>query len=262
MIRVCGHCCTCIERLGVRFGRSVALNDINLRINCGELVAIVGPNGSGKTTLLRAILGEVPHTGRITFSIHGDPCTRPAIGYVPQKLSFDADSPISVSDFIASSISRQPVWLGVRASLRRRSAAVLDIFHAGHLLRRRMGDLSGGELQRVLLAMAMTPTPDLLLLDEPVANIDANGLALFYQTVCDLRRRFDVSIMLVTHDLAAVAPHADRMVFVRQTVLAEGRPQEVLANNELIMSLGSNMWAAARLTDSLKEGDQHDRSML
>jgi len=80
--------------------------------------------------------------------------------------------------------------------------------------------------------------------------------------VCDLRRRFDVSIMLVTHDLAAVAPHADRMVFVRQTVLAEGRPQEVLANNELIMSLGSNMWAAARLTDSLKEGDQHDRSML
>ena len=257
--RVCGNCCTTIDHLGVAFGRNVVLNDVSLHINCGELVAIVGPNGAGKTTLLKAILGEVPYTGSISFSIRGAASSDARIGYVPQRLNFDGDSPISVCDFMSSAISRHPVWLGVRPSLGRKCAAALERFSAQHLLRRRLGELSGGELQRVLLAMAMTPVPDLLLLDEPVSGIDAKGLSVFYETVCDLRREHDVSIIMVTHDLPAIAPHADRMVFIRQTVLAEGKPSDVLANTDLIVSLGSNLWTISRFSESVvKREDHHD----
>ena len=260
--RVCGHCCTSIDSLTVAFGRGIVLKDVNLRINCGELVAIVGPNGAGKTTLLKAILGEVPYTGSIRFSIRGFICPAPRIGYVPQKLNFDSDSPISVSDFMSSAISRHPVWLGVRPSLRRKCNAALERFSAEHLLKRRLGELSGGELQRVLLAMAMTPVPDILLLDEPVSGIDAKGLSVFYRTVCDLRREHDVSIIMVTHDLPAIAPHADRMVFIRQSILAEGKPSEVLANANLIVSLGSNLWTISQFSESVvKSEDDHDRPL-
>jgi len=260
--RVCGNCCTTVEHLGVAFGRNVVLSDVSLRMNCGELIAIVGPNGAGKTTLLKAILGEVPHTGRIAFSIRGAASATPRLGYVPQRLNFDADSPISVSDFIASGISRYPVWLGVSASLRRRCRAALGRFSAEHLLKRRLGELSGGELQRVLLAMAMEPVPHILLLDEPITGIDAKGLSVFYQTVCELRRKHDVAVMMITHDLPAIAPHADRMVFLRQSVLAEGKPAEVMANADLLVSLGSNLWTISQFSESVvKREDDHDRPL-
>ena len=262
MKQICGNCSTSIDHLSVVFGRNAVLKDVNLHINCGELVAIVGPNGAGKTTLLKAILGEIAYTGSITFNIRGTACAEPRIGYVPQKLNFDSDSPISVSDFMSSAISRHPVWLGVRPSLRRKCYAALERFSAEHLLKRPLGELSGGELQRVLLAMAMTPVPHILLLDEPVSGIDAKGLSVFYRTVCGLRREHDVSIIMVTHDLPAIAPHADRMVFIRQTVLAEGKPSDVLANTDLIVSLGSNLWTISQFSESVvKSEDDHDRPL-
>ena len=158
-MKTCGHCCTKIDNLSVKFGNSIILDKINLHVNCGEVIGVVGPNGAGKTTLLRSILGEIPYQGRIAFQIEGSVSKKPKIGYVPQKLQFDLGSPISVTDLVTSAISRQPIWAGVSKDLSERVKGVLSLFSAEHLLKRRIGELSGGELQRVLLAIARPPNP-------------------------------------------------------------------------------------------------------
>lgn len=247
MTQTCEHCCTRIENLNVRFGAVPILKDVNLHVNCGELIAVVGPNGAGKTTLLRAMLGEIPYSGSINFQVKGEPHRKPRIGYVPQKLNYDLDSPITVLDLIASAISSDPIWLGVKPSLRKKIKVSLAGVSAEHLLNKRIGELSGGELQRVLLAMAMTPEPDLLLLDEPMSGVDAKGLLLFYKIAGSLRKERDVTILLVTHDLMGVAPHADRMVLLNNSVIASGRPQEVLSDERLIKTLGPSLWNISKL---------------
>ena len=160
------------------------------------------------------------------------------IGYLPQQLDFDRDSPVNVHDLFAAAVSRCPVPL--LYSRRTRSAALesLQYVEAGHLIDRRLGQLSGGELQRVLLALSLTPVPNLLLLDEPVSGIDVAGRELFYRTVSDLRRRFDLSILMVSHDLAGVTAVSDRIVFLNRRVVCLGRPAEVIANPELRRTFG------------------------
>ena len=114
-------------------------------------------------------------------------------------------------------------------------------------MNRKIGELSGGELQRVLLACAMNPVPEILLLDEPVSGVDAKGLFLFYETICDLRRRFDISIVLVTHDLAAIAPHADRMVLLNKKIIADGKPADVLSHNAMLSLMGTAFMSASEI---------------
>jgi zinc transport system ATP-binding protein len=131
------------------------------------------------------------------------------------------------------------------------------------LQKRKIGQLSGGELQRVLLAMAMVPIPDVLLLDEPVSAIDPQGLSVFYETVCDLRRKYDISILLVTHDLADAATHADRMLFLQRSIQALGTPDDVLGDAALMGKLGLRPFNAGKLAGlSLFAGkeDAHGRN--
>lgn len=239
----CGQCCTHIDNISVTLDRHPVIEDVSLHLHCGELTTIVGPNGAGKSTLLRALLGEVPHTG----SIHFHPVFRPgredapAIGYVPQKLEFDRFSPLSVSDLFAASTSRVPIPLGCRKSVRNSALAALENAEAGGLLDRRLGNLSGGELQRVLLALSLTPLPNLLLLDEPVSGIDLPGRELFYRTVSELRHRFDLSILMVSHDLAGIAAVSDRIVFLDRRVVCIGSPKEVLANTDFRHAFGLDL---------------------
>lgn len=234
----CAHCCIKIENLTVEFGGEVVVNNINLHINCAELTALIGPNGAGKTSLLRAIIGEIPCRGRIIFQIAGRPQPHPRIGYVPQRIGIDPDSPMSVLDLVTASTSRRPIWLGACRSLRAEVEVVLASVSAEHLVHRKLGELSGGELQRVLLSIAMVPAPNLLLLDEPVSNIDPKGLSLFYEMVSALRRRHDVAVIMVTHDLAGISPHADTVVLMNRTVLATGSPRDILAEAHLVRMLG------------------------
>ena len=243
---VCGHCCAKIENLNVRFGGEKILDRVNLHINCKQLLAVIGPNGAGKTTLMRALLGEIPSTGRIRYQVGGFMRRKPRIGYVPQKINIDADSPISVQDLMVSATARRSLWLGVSGAKRRKVSAALEKVSAEHLLHKKIGELSGGELQRVLLAMAMIPRPDILLLDEPLSAVDVNGLALFYQIVTDLKNQYDISIIMATHDLAGIAAHADRMILLNRSVLAEGTPKEILSNKKLLETFGPSLWNVSK----------------
>lgn len=242
MKNTCDHCCTKIENLTVKIGDNIILDKVNLHVNCSEVVGVVGPNGAGKTTLLRTILGEVFYQGKITFKIVGNVSKKPKIGYVPQKLQFDLGSPISVADLMASAISRSPVWAGVSENLTEKIKRVLSVFSAEHLLKRRIGELSGGELQRILLAIAMTPEPELLLLDEAASGVDVQGLSLFYQIVDNLRKKHDIAVILVTHDLAGIASYVDRLILLNRSVIIEGEPKEVLSDEKLVKTFGASLW--------------------
>ncbi|MFA6358019.1 MAG: metal ABC transporter ATP-binding protein [Candidatus Omnitrophota bacterium] len=257
MQNTCEHRCAKIDNLRVKLGADVILDNVNLHVNCGEVIGIVGPNGAGKTTLLRTILGEVPYQGKITYRINGSVSKKPKIGYVPQKLQFDLSSPISVVDLVASAISRKPIWAGVSEELLENVKGVLSLFSAVHLLKRRIGELSGGELQRVLLAIAMTPEPELLLLDEPASGVDVKGLSLFYQIVDDLRKKHHIAVILVTHDLAGVSSYVDRLILLNRSVIAEGNPQEVLSNEKLVKAFGPTLWNISCLPDLISKGGKN-----
>lgn len=261
---ICRRCCTRIQGMSVQYGSRVALRDVNLHFHCGELTAVIGPNGAGKTTLFRAILGEVPYSGSVEFFASAEART-PNVGYVPQRVVFDRQEPVSVLDILAVAFTRRPAWLRVGRGVRSQALAALGVVKGEHLLDRPVGGLSGGELQRVLLAMAMTPVPQLLLLDEPVAGMDAEGLRVFYQIVCDLRRSHDISILMVTHDVAGIAPHANRIVVLNQTVLADGPPDRVLADSSVRRAAGTGLWNLALIPDALKAEDfkdQHDGTLV
>ena len=229
----CRLCRIEVDKLTVSFGAQTPLKDVSLHIHCGELTALIGTNGAGKTTLLRALLGQIEYTGTIRhLTSDGRPAADLRTGYVPQQLEFDRSSPVTVMDFMAGSLSRRPVFLGVSKRTRERVLAALERTHCAQLADRTLGALSGGELQRVLLALALTPQPDLLILDEPVSGVDQNGMETFYQTVDELKRRNHMAILLVSHDLSVVERYADRVVLMQGTVIKQGSPEVVFDSPE------------------------------
>ena len=155
MEKACGLHCTKINNIGVKIGNEVILKDINIHIHCGELTVIIGRNGAGKSTLLKAILGEIEHTGNITFVDQKDNLTKKIkIGYVPQSINIEKHMPTTVYDLFASCISHVPVFLKKDKKIYNEIKEHLKIFGADELIDKSIGDLSGGELQRVLIAIA------------------------------------------------------------------------------------------------------------
>lgn len=225
-----GACCLKVEGLGVHFGGEEVLQNVSFHLHCGEIVALIGPNGAGKSSLFRTILGQVPHSGSIVFQRAGGGRARPLIGYVPQSPSFDRGDPVSVLDFFSAAISDWPVFLPTPRRLRARVLECLARVHGDSLIDKRLGALSGGELQRVLLAVATRPHPDLLILDEPVSGVDNEGLRRFYEMLEQLRRTDDMVILLVSHDLDYVSRHADRVVLLDRSVQAAGTPEQVFSS--------------------------------
>ena len=235
----CGLCCTKIENLGVTIGKNEILKNVNLHIHCGELTAIIGPNGAGKSTLLKALLGEISHTGELKYlDSKGVRDGKPNIGYVPQTLNLDSGSPTSVLDLFAASRTNYPTWFHISKRMIKKVTESLEKVNAAHLINRRLGALSGGELQRVLLALALEPIPDLLLLDEPVSGIDQNGMEMFYNTVSDIRKNYDLTIILISHDLDIIGKYADRVVLINQTVLCNDKPDKVFRHESFLNTFG------------------------
>ena len=225
-------CCLRAEGLGVTAGDQVILHDVDFHLHCGEITALIGPNGAGKSTLFKTVLGQLPHTGTIDFQKAGGKHTRPLIGYVPQSPSFDRGDPVSVLDLFSASISDWPVFLPTPKRLRTRVETCLSRVHAESLIDKRIGALSGGELQRVLLSMALEPVPHILILDEPLSGVDIEGEKQLLDMLDEVRTQYDLSILLSTHDFATLEEYADKVILLQGTVLKAGKPAEVLSSPE------------------------------
>lgn len=231
--KACGLHCIRMNHIGVKAGKQELIHDVNLHFHCGELAVIIGRNGAGKSTLLKAILGEIPHTGDIQFRDREDGTIQKlTIGYVPQTINIDRNSPASVYDMFASYVSDYPVFWRQKKKLKKEIVDQLNIFRAGRLIDQRVGSLSGGELQRVMLSIATMPRPNLLILDEPASGIDKAGMELFYHIITDLKDNYDMSVILVSHDLDFVEQYADKVILLDKTVLCEGTPRHVFSSQE------------------------------
>ncbi len=240
MLHHCDLCHIDLDRISVRRGGQTLLQDVSMHIHCGQLTVLIGQNGAGKTTLIKALLGQLPHSGTIRHvDSRGLDIPHLRTGYVPQVLQFDREMPLTVEDYLAAALSKRPVWTGVGSKTRARVAQALADVDAAELAPRPLGRCSGGELQRVLLALALVPAPDLLVLDEPVSGIDRNGLKMFLETLMDLRATRHMALLLVSHDLRFVREYADHVVLLEKNVLSQGTPGEVFASPEFAAVFGS-----------------------
>jgi zinc transport system ATP-binding protein len=200
------------DHICVRFDGDEVLHDVSLGIAAGEIVTILGPNGSGKSTLLRALLGILPVAeGRI----QRNPGLR--LGYVPQRLQLDRTMPITVRRFLS---------LPLRVSDEAAGQALARVGMAGHG-QDQMTALSGGQMQRVLLARALLGAPQLLVLDEPTQGLDQPGEAAFYRLIEDVRREMGVAVLMVSHDLHVVMAASDRVICLNGHICCEGTPRVV-----------------------------------
>ncbi|MDO5673508.1 MAG: metal ABC transporter ATP-binding protein [bacterium] len=227
------------EEVAVARGGITILDSVSATVPLGSCTAIIGPNGAGKTTLLLALLGEFSFQGRITFPGYGG--KRPRIGYVPQRLSFDRGQPLTVSEFLALGFQARPLWFGVSAARQKKAEARLNQVQAGYLIKRRLGALSGGELQRVLLALALQQEPELLVLDEPAAGLDFQGEHVFCDLLDSLRESQGFTQLMVSHDLPTVTHHATHVICLNRQVAAEGPPRQVLTPANLSAIFGLHM---------------------
>jgi zinc transport system ATP-binding protein len=233
-----------IRDLRVTLGDKPVLRGVDAALPRGKVSALIGLNGAGKTTLLRALVKEVPYTGEIRFHC-GHDHRRPTpehVGYVPQKLRVEANLPLTVYDLFTLALQRQPLFLGARRRVRQEMTALLQRVGADHLVNAPVEKLSGGELQRVLLALALEPSPELLLLDEPAAGIDFREVEKFYDLIGELNRRTGVTVLLVSHDLTVVPRLASEVLCLKDgRVACHGPPQEVCSGDTLARVFGPEM---------------------
>ena len=225
-------CCLRVQNVSVSIGRDSVLRNVNLHVHCGQMVALIGPNGAGKSTLLKALLGQREYEGVIVFSVPGQRRVKARIGYVPQSPAFDPGDPISVADLFACCLSRRPAFLGLGKNLREQVLECLERVHGEDLIDKRVGTLSGGELQRVLLALALEPMPNILILDEPLSGVDIEGMVSLMDMLDEIRKTYDLSILMTTHDFSMLPKYADQVFLIDGEVKAQGAPNDVLNSPE------------------------------
>ena len=228
----CGDaCCLRVQEMSVKIGNEQILHDVNMHVHCGELVALIGPNGAGKSTFLKAVLGQRDYDGVIAFSSPGERNRRPRIGYVPQSPAFDDGDPVTVADLFACCMSKRPACLGLSKAMKEKVLECLARVHGEELINKRVGTLSGGELQRVLLALALEPLPNILILDEPLSGVDVEGMSSLMEMLDEIRKTYDLSILMTTHDFSVLDKYADQVVLLDKTILAQGTAKEVLESD-------------------------------
>jgi len=232
-----------LDGVGVRLGGREILTDVSFTIEAGEFTGLIGPNGAGKTTLLRVILGLQPVT---TGSVLIDGAPRAAhdasIGYVPQKLAIEPDMPLRVKDVVSLGLDGHK--FGIRLPSRARRELVDDMLTAVGAQRyanARVGELSGGEQQRVMIAHALISKPRLLLLDEPLANLDISSEQGIVSVLARLARAERIAVLLSAHDMNPLMPVMDRIVYVAAGRVAVGRTDEVVQPEVLSRLYGQHV---------------------
>ena len=238
-----GHADLAVEAHDVRvaFGGQPVLRGVQLHIPKGQLVALIGPNGSGKTTLLRCLLGlQKPDAGEI--KLFGESDLRrvlPRVGYVPQRLALDRSFALSVREFLCLRLrqTRHWFWQSHRTIDRILDQTLVEI-GARALLDRPLAQLSGGQLQRVLIAFSLLGNPELLLLDEPTAGVDSPGEETFYELIAEVHRRHQLTVVLVSHDLSMVYRHASWVYALNGVICCEGVPEQIMNADALKAAYG------------------------
>lgn len=214
-----------ISKLEVKYGSKKVLQNINLSLNASEIVTIVGPNGSGKTTLFKAIIGSVPFSkGKISIK----PNLR--IGYVPQQLKVDQTLPITVERFLK---------LATRNN--NDIEKMIAFFGSENIFREQINSLSGGQMQRVLLARALVNKPEILLLDEATRGLDQPGIAAFYRKIENISKETNCAVLMISHDLHVVMRASDRVICVNGHICCQGTPENVATSPEYQTLFGSNI---------------------
>ncbi len=218
-----------IKNLTLTLSNTKILKNINLTVEPGKIHCLVGPNGGGTTSLLRSILGQVPYEGEIYMSYD----KTKIIGYVPQYLDFEKSLPITVENFLSIVYQQKPCFLGVSGKYRKTIDDLLKRIGMYEKKKRLVGNLSGGEKQRLLLAQAIYPEPDLLILDEPFTGIDKLGEDYFKSVIKDLKNK-GVTILWIHHNLKQVIEMADTVTCIKKEIQFSGEPKKVLDEEKIL----------------------------
>ena len=230
------------ENLGVRYGHTQALREVSFSVDSGSLSGVVGPNGGGKSTLLKSVVGLVkPHQGNIL--VHGCPCCemRKQIGFVPQLEQVDWNFPVTVWDVVMMGLTPQRGLFRTHNRANREAAAqALCTVDLADLRKRSIGELSGGQRRRALLARAIAASPSVLLLDEPMSGLDPNAQHRFLD-ILDRLRENGATVIMSTHDLTCVSARASDVALINGGLIAYGPPEEVLLESVISEVFGHQL---------------------
>lgn len=220
-----------VKNVNVEINGQTIVKDISFSVEKGEIVSIIGPNGSGKTTLLKAMLGLIEHSGEILLENQPLEKNLGRVGYVPQRFNFDITFPITVREFLnlASPHSKLKVEKEICRDIK-----------INQFQNKKLGQLSGGQLQRVLIAQSLIREPELLILDEPTAGIDIEGSKNFYEIVEHLNKKHKATIIMVSHEVNMVYKLADKVICLNREMICYGQPNESL-NKATLDKLYSKM---------------------
>jgi len=225
----------------MQLGERTLWHDVNMSIREGEFIAVLGPNASGKTTLMRVLLGLSQLTGG-DVHVLGRPPRRgsPLIGYVPQRRTLDPDLPVRGRDLVTMGMEglHWGFWPGSKADRRVIDEAIKQV-EASHYADRPIGRMSGGEQQRLLLAQALVGGPRLLLLDEPLANLDLRNQEAITQLIARVARAGNLTVLLVTHDINPMLPVMDRVIYIARGDMVIGLPDEIITSETLSVLYGA-----------------------
>jgi ABC-type Mn2+/Zn2+ transport system ATPase subunit len=236
-----------VDNLCVKADNRHLIENITFSVEDGKIIAIIGPNGAGKTTLIKAILGLIPYeTG--TVSLFGRPFKNNhsdiKVGYVPQRLEFDRTIPLTVSELLGFTVP--PVYtipFMKRKGARAHIDNLLKIVGAQALAHRSIGSLSGGELQRVMIAKAIVNDPKILFLDEPASGVDIEGQERFHDLIKRLNKEKGLTVILISHDLNVVYRYADNVLCMNRKLICTGSPEETLTDDVIKSMYGEMMGA-------------------
>jgi zinc/manganese transport system ATP-binding protein len=231
-----------VDRVSVTLAGRQILDEVSFRIGAGQFTGLIGPNGAGKTTLLRVILGLQRASGEVSVLGQRRSLRRQPIGYVPQKLLLDPDMPMRARDLVA--LGADGERYGLRLPSRQRTEAVREMLHAvdaDQFADARVGNLSGGEQQRVLIAQALISRPRLLLLDEPLANLDLRSSQEIVALLARIAREQQIAVLLSAHEMNPLLPVLDRVVYLAAGRAASGPVDEVITTETLSSLYGHHV---------------------
>lgn len=225
------------ENLTAGYGNKVIWKDAEFKVESGEFIALLGPNGAGKTTMIRLLLGLIkPHSGRINLLGKAPKRGNPEIGYIPQRHFIDSETRIEAIEFVMFGGSGVKWGISLpkeKASEREAAYEALKAVGATELAHRKLGELSGGEMQRIFLAQALVGNPKLLLLDEPLANMDIRRETELIRLVSEISKSKNLAVLLIAHDINPLLPYVDRIIYVVNGRVATGKVNEIITDKKL-----------------------------